>query len=110
MNSYSLGGYLLFRLHPESKVFIDPRTDLYGNEFFERYLILLRADEGWREIFSEWEIDYAVLLASAPLRAALVREEGFVEVYQDGKYAVLVRPLPRFEALIEASRESDGRE
>ena len=105
LNSYNIGGYLLYRVHPDRRVFIDPRTDLYGDAFFNRYLTLVRAQDGWQEILAEWAIDYAVLLSSEPLRAALVLDGGFAEVYEDGTYAVLVRREPRFERLIDGESQ-----
>ncbi|MDH4209650.1 MAG: hypothetical protein OEV76_12295, partial [Anaerolineae bacterium] len=37
-NLYHWGGYLIWRLYPEHKVFIDGRADVYGDAFIEEYL------------------------------------------------------------------------
>lgn len=37
-NVYSFGGYLIHRLYPERRVFIDGRADLYGDAFMDEYL------------------------------------------------------------------------
>jgi len=118
-NNYNIGGYLLYRLYPGRKVFIDPRADLYGDQFMKNYLMIIRAEDGWREALAEWHIDYAILQSSDPIRSALPREGDFAAVYDDGRFAVVVRREPRFETLIDAAasassheknHSSDGRE
>lgn len=37
-NDYDIGGYLLWALYPDYKVFIDPRGGLYGNQFWGDYM------------------------------------------------------------------------
>ena len=36
-NSYQYGGYLIWRLYPASRVYVDGRADLYGYEFLAHY-------------------------------------------------------------------------
>ena len=100
-NNYALGGYLIFRLYPERKVFIDGRADLYGDEFVGQYADAQYARGAWREQFDEWEIDYAILMTKTPLYGQLSDDGEFVELFNDETYAILVRHLPRFAALIE---------
>lgn len=42
-NSYGIGGFLLFHLGPEAKVFIDGRLDVYDHQVWQDYLA---ADDG----------------------------------------------------------------
>jgi len=37
-NDYLVGGYLIWKLYPDYKVFIDPRGGLYGNQVFDDYM------------------------------------------------------------------------
>jgi hypothetical protein len=39
-NSYNYGGFLIWQLPPEYKVFIDGRADLYGDDFIENYQVV----------------------------------------------------------------------
>ena len=32
------GGYLIYRLYPQTEVLVDDRHDLYGDQFFKDYL------------------------------------------------------------------------
>ena len=43
----SWGGYLIYRLYPETKVVVDDRHDLYGEQFFKQYLKAVRIEPGW---------------------------------------------------------------
>ena len=47
------GGYLIYRLYPQSQVFLDDRHDFYGDEYLKRYLRIVRVEPGWdRELES----------------------------------------------------------
>jgi len=43
-NDFNSGAYLIGRTYPERKVFIDGRTELYGQDFFRAYEKVLQAD------------------------------------------------------------------
>ena len=67
-NEYGLGGYLIWRLNPKNKVFIDGRTTFYGPEFFIRQN---RFEQNptpveWRALEKKYEINYAVLSSREP--------------------------------------------
>jgi hypothetical protein len=82
-NSYRFGGFLMFRLHPQERVFMDGRNDLYGTFRSEVFTPILEARPGWRALWSEAVerrgVRWALLDASAPLAAALRAEPGWIE-------------------------------
>jgi tetratricopeptide (TPR) repeat protein len=43
-NFFNHGSYLIFRLGPQKKVFIDGRTELYGQEFYQNYYDIITGD------------------------------------------------------------------
>jgi len=43
------GDYLIYHLYPLKKVFVDGRSDFYGDSFGERYLDLLNVKYDWQE-------------------------------------------------------------
>jgi hypothetical protein len=67
------GGYLIYRMHPERKVVVDDRHDLYGSGRIRQYLILTQAEPGWQSVLKEWRIRTALLPADSTL-ANLLRE------------------------------------
>lgn len=48
-NGYRFGGFLMFRLYPQERVFMDGRNDLYGTFRDEVYNPILAARPGWRD-------------------------------------------------------------
>jgi len=61
-NFFNDGSYLIYRLYPNNKVFIDGRTELYGKGIFEEYLRIINADKkAISESFEKYSINTAVL-------------------------------------------------
>jgi hypothetical protein len=98
-NEYSAGGYLLYRLYPGEKVFIDGRADMYGDDFLKEYLAIATGGPDWREKFDRHAIDYAILPRELPLRQLLLADGGFRLVHDDEHFSVLVRDTPQFRGL-----------
>lgn len=46
-NTYGWGGYLIWRLYPECRVYIDGRADVYGDPFINEYLRIEGGEPGW---------------------------------------------------------------
>jgi tetratricopeptide (TPR) repeat protein len=61
-NDFNLGGYFLWKLFPEQKVFIDSRLELYGDEFYSYNIRLARRLDVWERESERWGFD-AVALA-----------------------------------------------
>ncbi len=99
LNDYDLGGYLIYRLWPQHKVFIDGRADLYGDDFLKAYLKVDKGGEGWDKMLEAHAIDLVVYGRHAALRQLLLASGRFREVYADEFHVVLVRDLPRFRHL-----------
>ena len=48
-NNYDIGGYLIFHLYPQEKVFVDNRPEAYPAEFFQKmYIPMQENDEVWK--------------------------------------------------------------
>ena len=43
------GDYLIYRLYPGHKVFVDGRSDFYGDDFEEKYIDVLNVKYGWEK-------------------------------------------------------------
>jgi len=49
-NNYDIGGYLIFHLFPQHKVFVDNRPEAYPKEFFEKvYIPMQENDQEWQK-------------------------------------------------------------
>ncbi len=94
-NQYEWGGYLIDRLYPAERVFIDGRADLYGPLVVD-YDRIVRGD-GWQESFDRYGVNVALLSPKLPLVADL-KAAGWTAGYEDADQIVLVRPDSTSEA------------
>lgn len=99
-NSYHFGGYLVNRLYPAQRVFIDGRADMYGDAFFKEYAKIIGVAPGWEKTFDKYQIDYVIIGRDEPLCQLLQARGDFRLVYDDEHNSVLVRNAPRYADII----------
>lgn len=85
-NSYNWGGYIIWAL-PERRVFIDGRTDLYGDEVIDQWLTVIRAEKDWEEILETWGAELIVIEDYWELNLLLPNHEWQL-IYSDNKARV----------------------
>lgn len=88
-NSFTWGGYLLYRDWPNQLVFIDGQTDFYGEELTREYETLITMDNDWETILEKYEINWAVIEANSPLAQSLIFETRWKIIYQDDTAIIL---------------------
>jgi len=84
------GDYLIYRLHPSTKVFVDGRFDFYGADFTEEYLNLMNVGKEWDQTLSTYQITSALLPVHSSLSATL-RESGRWQAVYEDDVAVLLK-------------------
>lgn len=90
-NSYNWGGYFIFTL-PDKPVFVDGRTDLYGDQFLSKdYLETAGAAPGWEATLDKYRIDTVVMEAGSGLARSLSSAAGWRLEYEDKQAVVYVR-------------------
>jgi hypothetical protein len=87
------GGYLIYRLYPQTKVFVDDRHDLYGDQFFKNYLKVVFIQPGWSEMLAEEHVDWVLVEKNSSLGTMLGLTSGWNLVHEDGT-AVLFQRSP----------------
>jgi hypothetical protein len=87
------GDYLIYRLHPTTKVFMDGRLDLYGTKLLEQYSDLWNGKTDWETMFSRHGIRTVLLPRETLLTVALKASANWSKVYED-RVAVLFRAAP----------------
>jgi hypothetical protein len=80
-SSYNWGGYLIWAL-PEYPVFVDGRTDLYGDEIIGEWMHIVQAGENWQQRLFDWQVNLVLIEPDRPLAKAL-SEAGWKILYQD---------------------------
>jgi len=78
------GDYLIWRLYPAGKVFVDGRSDFYGADFENKYVDVLNVKSDWEKILGRFGVDTILLPPSAPLSGALKENSRWRVVYDDG--------------------------
>ncbi|HTR34495.1 MAG TPA: hypothetical protein VMH80_01245 [Bryobacteraceae bacterium] len=86
------GDYIIFHFYPRQKVYVDGRSDFYGETLGREYLHLLQGAYDWREILVRRGFDVALLPVNWPL-AALLKQDRSWQVVQDDGGAILFRRL-----------------
>lgn len=90
-NPYEWGGYLEYAL-PGAQVFIDSRSDVYGEGLLRDYLTIITLAPGWRTLLDQYVIAWALLPQGSPLADALARSPGWHCAAEDAQgVAVLCR-------------------
>ncbi len=101
-NNYDWGGYLVWRLYPALRVFIDGRADLYGDRFLHEFADTYALEDDWQQTFERWHIQSVVLPLDSSLATGLRRAPGWTVAFEDHQAIVLTRSrtaadAPRFE-------------
>lgn len=90
-NLYDWGGYLIWKLYPERRVYIDGRADVYGDAFIEEFLRASKGQGDWREPLRRYDIRTVIVKPDSPLASLLVKEEGWSKAFEDSQAIVLVK-------------------
>jgi hypothetical protein len=85
------GGYLIYRLYPKSRVVVDDRHDLYGEEFFKSYLKMMHVERGWDEFLRTHQGSCVLLPRDGALANILLVNNGWKEIYADDVAIAFVR-------------------
>ena len=85
------GDYLIYRLYPGNRVFVDGRSDFYGDDFVQKYLDVMNVKYDWQETLGHFGINTILLPPSAPLAGALKESSHWRVVYDDG-VSLVFRP------------------
>lgn len=86
LNEYDWGGYLSWNLR-EYPVFIDGRTDLFGDEIIGEWMTVVQAGEGWQDVLARHGIRLILLRPERPVVNQLAGA-GWKLLYSD-KQAVI---------------------
>lgn len=87
LSEYNWGGYLDW-FYREKPVFVDGRTDLYGDEILGQWLNMMQGGEGWQADLVGWQIQAVLLQPERPL-VRLLLDEGWEVQYRDEQAILL---------------------
>jgi hypothetical protein len=89
------GDYVLYKLWPRQKVFVDGRSDFYGEKLGNEYLSLMGADSKWAEITEKYGFNLMLIPAKWPLASVLKLSPDWRVVADDGTAILFERSCLR---------------
>jgi hypothetical protein len=78
------GDYLIYRLYPSNRVFVDGRGEFYGSDFLVRCQHILNSAYDWETELKRFGVDTVLLKADAPLAEVLKKSRNWNLVMDDG--------------------------
>ena len=91
-NRYGWGGYLIYQLYPEYRVYIDGRADVYGDAFFAEAMRTYDGAGDWASSLDRYNIKTVLISPDAPLASLLRNDHGkWKVVYEDNDAIIFSR-------------------
>ncbi|HYV12102.1 MAG TPA: hypothetical protein VE980_14470, partial [Pyrinomonadaceae bacterium] len=90
-NRYGWGGYLVYQLYPEYRVYIDGRADVYGDQFFTEAMNTYDGLRNWQEPLNRYGIQTIIIDADGPLSSLLRTDNEWAKVYEDDQAVIFRR-------------------
>ena len=85
------GGYLIYRFAGRGRVFIDGRSDFYGQRVLETYAQVTEVKPGWDAVLREYDVRFVLVPPDNALASALQLSQGWRRVYSDRVSTVFER-------------------
>src|SRR5690349_2427682 len=90
-NRYGWGGYLIYQLYPEYRVYIDGRADVYGDTFFTE---TMNVDDGfgdWRGPLDRHAVQTVLIAPDVALASLLRGDSQWVKVFETHDSVIFTR-------------------
>jgi tetratricopeptide (TPR) repeat protein len=72
-NDMAIGGYLIWRLYPQKKIFIDGRLEVYTKDFYASYIRFFQDYDFWKRTMDDYEVNCVILGHVIPGTQILIR-------------------------------------
>jgi hypothetical protein len=94
-NEYGYGGYLIWKLGPEHKVFIDGRADIYEySGVFQDYMHIANLDREALSLLAKYNIQSCLIGRKGALATLLAASPDWKQTYSDDLSVIFVRSRP----------------
>ena len=82
------GDYLIYRLYPSKRVFMDGRSDFYGDRFVTSIQHILGVQYDWSKQLRRFSVDMVVVKPDCALSTVLKTAPGWRMLFDDGKVLI----------------------
>lgn len=107
-NNYDIGGYLIYNLFPDEKVFLDNRPESYSSDFINNeYIAANKNEDDWQRVSEKYQFEtifYYRLDATdwaASFLNRRIQDENWVPVYVDSFVLIFVKNNQENQEIIE---------
>ncbi len=100
-NNDEFGDYIIYETWPAYKVFIDGRSDMYGEERMKEYFKVIRIEEGWEKVLKKYEINWIIYDTKSVLSRFLLERKDWKLVYSDKVANIFMKNIPENRKWIE---------
>lgn len=90
-NEYGWGGYMIWKLYPDYRVYIDGRADVYGDAFIEEFLRTHDGEKDWREPLDRYGLRTVVVSPNTALASLLRQDTGWSKVFEDDQAVIFIK-------------------
>lgn len=90
-NYFDWGGYLLYRLWPQQRVFIDGQTDFYGEALTREYATVITATNGWENVLARYRVRWVLIPPDTPLARVLEDSSDWQQAWRDETAVIYVQ-------------------
>ncbi|HYA28143.1 MAG TPA: hypothetical protein VEI95_04945 [Acidobacteriota bacterium] len=90
-NNDEFGDYIIFSAWPRYRVFMDGRSDMYGEKLGAPYLKVANVQPGWKDVLSQYNIDWIIFDTDSALSAALREQNDWHAVYSDQVATIFIK-------------------
>jgi hypothetical protein len=97
---YDWGGYAIWKLYPQSLVFVDGRADLYGDDILFQFKTAAQLHSGWKGVLDAWNVESVLVPPSSGLAQALFLDQGWHTAFSDSEAVILVRTGSKAENVL----------
>jgi hypothetical protein len=98
------GGYLIYRFNGRIKVFIDGRSDFYGQDLLEAYAQVMEVKPGWEQVLSAYQVRFVLVRTGQVLASALALRPEWKRVYADSVASVFEKEVPSSRSQVPSPR------
>src|SRR5258708_30349204 len=91
---YDWGGYAIWKLYPEYRVFVDGRADLYGDDLLRQFKTAVQIRTGWQDVLDRWKVDAVLGPPSCALAPPLLLDPNLHVAFTDSQALILLRTHP----------------
>lgn len=106
-NNFDIGGYLIYRLYPEERVFVDGRPEAYPASFFQKeYIPMQENPELFKKLADKYQFQTIIFphTDQTPWGMTflkwIIRDPAWKLIYADDYAVILVRNTPENQNLI----------